>query len=508
MQPKRRVGFVAGIMFLSTAVIAAPGLASGLVVTDLTSALTPSDLAGQLAGSGVAISNVSFVGDERAAGAVTGGDGIIGFDAGVILSSGKATDVVGPNQSSSTTTAFGLPGDPDLDELAGESVDTYDAAVLEFDFVPDGETVFFRYVFGSEEYNEYVSEPLTGVNDTFGFFVNGTNCATVPNPAGGTYPVTITTVNNGQPGIAPINSQLYINNDPYSPDSTGTTVPVGDLLDTEMDGLTVVLTCTAAVNEGVTNTMKLAIADGGDDVLDSWVLIQAGSLTTDPDPQPGTVNVQKVWIDADGETVTTTAPAGVVWSVDVTADGATHTLDGSSPSTSFQALPGTSISISESAVEGYTRVTGSQTVGSETIQCAGATETADFPGGATQQLTVCNRAEAEEPPPPVICEAPAAPAWAAHILKANGMSPQFPVSAPNAGKGKGGKPGTINLVASVAHHMGSGVGEAGTDFSGVPKDQQEAYGAAVRSYLESLTGGSLAMPDGWPPAECEPITEA
>ena len=53
-----------------------------------------------------------------------------------------------------------------------------------------------------------------------------------------------------------------------------------------MDGLTTVLTCSAAVTANQTNTMKLAIGDVGDGAYDSNVFIEAGSLTTEP---PGDV---------------------------------------------------------------------------------------------------------------------------------------------------------------------------------------------------------------------------
>lgn len=162
-----------------------------------------------------------------------GGTGIIGLEDGMILSSGQAVDVVGPNALPNTTTAFGTPGDPDLAVLAG--VPTHDAAILEFDFEvgADAEEVFFQYVFGSEEYNEYVE---ADVNDVFAFWINDVNCALVGDPA---VPVSVDTINNGRPGVAPTNPHLFINNDPVNADTTGGTVPSGDLLDTEMDGLTV-----------------------------------------------------------------------------------------------------------------------------------------------------------------------------------------------------------------------------------------------------------------------------
>ena len=136
--------------------------------------------------------------------------------------------------------------------LAG--VATNDAAILQFDFVPQFSTVQFDYVFGSEEYLEYVNE---GFNDVFGFFVNGVNCATVPGTEG--TPVSVDTINTG------VNTGFFRNN-------------AGASIDTELDGLTTMLQCDAAVNPGVTNTMRLAIADGGDSILDSAAFIRAGSL--------------------------------------------------------------------------------------------------------------------------------------------------------------------------------------------------------------------------------------
>lgn len=232
---------------------------------------TATQVAQSLLGAGVTISNVTFTGDTRAGGTFAGALAPVGFDAGVILSSGNIADSVGPNEGDSTTTQFEIPGDVDLTALSG--FPTHDASVLEFDFVPDGDKIFFRYVFGSEEYNEYVN---TEFNDSFGFFINGTNCATVGTGGGGALPVTINTINNGNPfGAGTItNPALYRNNDPNDPGPPA--------IDSELDGLTVILTCTASVNKSVTNHMKLAIADASDDRLDSVVFIEKGSLSTKP----------------------------------------------------------------------------------------------------------------------------------------------------------------------------------------------------------------------------------
>jgi hypothetical protein len=50
-----------------------------------------------------------------------------------------------------------------------------------------------------------------------------------------------------------------------------------------MDGLTVVLRVTATVRPNETNHIKLAIADAGDDIYDSWVLIRAQSFVSVPE---------------------------------------------------------------------------------------------------------------------------------------------------------------------------------------------------------------------------------
>lgn len=237
----------------------------GLVVDDLTGALTPDDLADSLAGTGIMISSVTYTGADPAAGGFSGGDGIIGFDTGIILGSGAVGDVVGPNTLPNVTTANSTPGDADLDALSGFT--TFDASVLEIDFVPDGDSVFFRYVFSSDEYNEYVNSSF---NDVFAFYINGVNCALVNGE-----PISINTVNNGNPfGTLPnSNPGLYINND--CDDG-------GCPHNTEMDGFTTVLTCGANVTANVTNTLKLAIADASDSSYDSNVFIEGGSLTTVP----------------------------------------------------------------------------------------------------------------------------------------------------------------------------------------------------------------------------------
>jgi hypothetical protein len=243
------------------ALLAAATARAGLQTSDLGQGITPQDMVATLLGGGVSVSNIQYTGATNASGVFCSGDGIIGFKTGILLTSGSAANVIGPNNSPGATTDNGLPGDTDLDGLAGTT--TFDAAVLNFDFVPDSDTVQFQYVFGSEEYNEFVGSPF---NDVFGFFVNGVNFALIP---GTSLPVTITNVNNGfSSGISTgpcMNCAFFIDN-------------VDAHLNTQLDGLTRVFTFTAPVVAHQVNHLKIGVADASDHVLDSAVFIEAGSL--------------------------------------------------------------------------------------------------------------------------------------------------------------------------------------------------------------------------------------
>lgn len=255
--------------------------------------LTPEQLVRDvLVGSCVEVFNVTFNGQpgtilNEQAGKFTAGANVnLGLPTGVILGSGNVLGAVGPNNSGSYSLGGGNFnfGDPDLTTLSG--VTTHDAAILEFDFIPSGDELSFRYVFGSEEYNEYV---CATVNDVFGFFLSGPgisgpysnnaiNLATLP---GSNVPVTINTVNNGTVGSSGSASNCsnldpnWTANNIYYVDNAGSAT-------IQYDGMTVVLTATSPVICGETYHIKLAIADGGDTAWDSGVFIEGGSFSSVP----------------------------------------------------------------------------------------------------------------------------------------------------------------------------------------------------------------------------------
>ena len=253
-----------------------------LTVTPLGGTLTAADLVDALVGPGIETTNQAYAYVSQASGTFSGGTGILGFESGVLLTSGNVENVVGPNQVDAVGTVNEAPGDPDLTVLAGAT--TRDASILSFTFVPSDTTVSFRYVFASDEYNEFVNQ---GFNDVFGFFVNGTNCAKVPDTD---VPVSIDTINNGS------HPDLYRDNE-----ISDGSAPI----DTEMDGLTVVLTCTATVTPDAPNTAKLAIADVGDFAVDSAVFLEAGSFSS------GATHTLSVTTSGDGDGSVSSSDDGI-----------------------------------------------------------------------------------------------------------------------------------------------------------------------------------------------------
>jgi hypothetical protein len=260
------------------------------------SALTPAaetnatNLVNNLLGPGVSLVGTPTlvsgftVSGQVASGTFTGGNASgLGFNTGIVLMSGRITEIDGPNSKANETLGTGgsgtgavlpsfghaAPGDAQLTALAGAP--TFDAAALTFQFqFGDGSVggnLFFNYVFGSEEYLDYVGSAF---NDVFGFFLDGQNIALLP--VAGSPPVTINNVNpNANPGF-------YRNN------VTNTNGVPSLGLDTQLDGITTVLQASKMnLGPGV-HTIKLAVGDTTDGILDAAVFIEAGSFSVIPEP--------------------------------------------------------------------------------------------------------------------------------------------------------------------------------------------------------------------------------
>ncbi|NKX43574.1 choice-of-anchor L domain-containing protein [Roseicyclus persicicus] len=217
---------------------------------------TAMQMAETMFGAGVEVVSASYTGDARSSaiyqnGAAAGD--VVPADSGVILSTGLATNFAGPNDSGSTgTNTAGVNGDKILNAVAG--VPTYDAAILECSFIPTGDTLTMQLTFGSEEYLEWVN---AGFNDAVAITVNG-------------QPATLT-IGDGEISIDNINTTSNANL--FRDNADGS-------FSTEMDGITVILTVKAPVIPGQVNTLRIAIADAGDSIYDSNLLIVADSIQT------------------------------------------------------------------------------------------------------------------------------------------------------------------------------------------------------------------------------------
>ncbi|MFO1325657.1 MAG: choice-of-anchor L domain-containing protein [Burkholderiales bacterium] len=239
----------------------------GPKISTVTQSNNAAALAAQLVGPGVTIANAKFTGAAEAAGTFAGGAASVGVDTGVVLSTGHVVNVRGPNESDSWSDINGTPGDPRLDALVAPEV-TFDAAILEFDVIPVANTVALRFVFASEEYNEFVGSPY---NDVLAIFVNGVNCANYNGR-----PVSVNSINND------VNKALYIDNE------TGTR-------NTEMDGLTVPLDCVAVVTPNAANHVVIAIADTADSIYDAAVFLSAGGIRSPGSGPPTNSSVIKAF---------------------------------------------------------------------------------------------------------------------------------------------------------------------------------------------------------------------
>jgi hypothetical protein len=232
--------------------------------------VTPQQLVqNYLVGAGVTVSNVTYNGtsgnitsDQIGTFATAGVAATqLGLPGGILMTSGKANIAIGPNGSGSAGSQVAGPGDPDLTTLCGST--TFDRAVIEFDFIPQNDTIRFRYVFGSEEFFEYCNQ----FNDAFGFFLSG------PGITG--------TFSNNSVNIArmpgSLNSYVTINN--ICDNALSRWNNAGGQY-YQYDGLTYVYTAWYVIQPCSTYHIKLVIGDAVDKSYDSGVFLEQNSFSS------------------------------------------------------------------------------------------------------------------------------------------------------------------------------------------------------------------------------------
>jgi outer membrane protein OmpA-like peptidoglycan-associated protein len=239
-----------------------------------------------LVGEGVVLKNysVSKTWSDEAFGYFEDSKSRLGMKKGLLMTTGGITGLCGKNTKPNMTNYTHQTADPnyrvvgrqsaftsaDLEKFLGGNQKTYDAIVIEMDIVPTADTLSFNYVFGSEEYDEFVGSTY---NDVFAFFISGkgiegqVNLAVVP---GTSDPVSVNSINNGANSTyrnRPSHPGYYVSN-------------LDGNLGIEYDGLTKLMEIKKAVTPYETYHLKLAIADVSDNAYDSGVLIEGHSIVS------------------------------------------------------------------------------------------------------------------------------------------------------------------------------------------------------------------------------------
>ncbi|SNB17097.1 conserved exported hypothetical protein [Flavobacterium psychrophilum] len=194
---------------------------------------------------------------------------------GVILTTGNVMNAPGPNNTVLSDGTLAWAGDSDLEmalALAGITIVSKNATVLEFDFKPLSPNFNFNFLFASEEYGNYQCFSP----DAFAFLLkNNTtgvtkNLAVIPST---TIPISVQTIRNSiyNPSCSSNNSNYF----GLFNDGTAATAAA-----TNYNGQTVVMNA-YATNLSTTDTyhIKLVIADGvNDNKIDSAVFLGGGSF--------------------------------------------------------------------------------------------------------------------------------------------------------------------------------------------------------------------------------------
>jgi gliding motility-associated-like protein len=219
--------------------------------------------------SNVTVAGGNFVDGSKSWGFFNGNGSSFPFQNGIILATGKISNAPGPNTYLSDDGGnMGWGGDQDLNQALNLS-NTFNATVLEFDFIPLGNKISFEFIFSSEQYLSNPNSNQCNFTDGFAFLLKETgtsqpyqNLAVIP---GTNIPVKVNTV-RGPGTICPQANAQYF--DAFN----GTEHP------TNYNGQTKVLIAQSDVTPGVQYHIKLVIADEGNHRFDSAIFLGGGSF--------------------------------------------------------------------------------------------------------------------------------------------------------------------------------------------------------------------------------------
>jgi gliding motility-associated-like protein len=250
---------------------------------NVNTSFTANDLVDKLIGTNntcLSVSNVSVTGYNsggiKSYGYVNANSSGFEISEGILLTSGDAANSPGSLTGiQSFGNNSGWDGDNDLETAAG-IYNTTNATILEFDFIPNTNKISFDYMFLSEQYLRQGDPGTCGYTDGFAFLIKKTtdtnykNLALVPNT---NTPITSETVRGPGGSCQESNSQYFGH---YNPNGSPTS----------FNGQTAILTAETDVIPGTKYHIKLVIADQGNGLYDSGVILKAGSLVGSKDLGP------------------------------------------------------------------------------------------------------------------------------------------------------------------------------------------------------------------------------
>ena len=268
ISPHRIAALTATFTAAALSLLTAPAIAFSVGATNNTETLKNQLLGTQTAG----LSNfsVSVTGNSAAFGTFTKDP--FGLQSGVVLSTGRVSNIPGRNMKDNVMT-----NGSDLNTDFGAKGEAGDLTQLNLSFFVDStaEKLFFEYVFASEEFPEFGGSEF---NDSFELLLNGNNLAKLSDGKA-------VTINNLVPNADNRSTDHpdYINN----PAVTGLAANI-----IKLDGFTKVLSFEGLLKQNQTNVLSIRVQDMGDGNLDSAVFIKGGSVSTqkaEAVPEPMTV---------------------------------------------------------------------------------------------------------------------------------------------------------------------------------------------------------------------------
>ena len=278
---RRRLGILARGLVATGGVAILTLSVSGATVDEATQALLTSSASAFLAGASLQGSNEQIeVLSSEIAGFGTDGETF------VVLSSGKAAEVIGDPEDFASTSFDWTPNEG----ISPDGYPVYDAVALEVDLLLPGnaETLGFGFAFGTEENPTYLGSPFQDFFQALLLSSTGELLADTALLPDGT-PVT---VDNAAAFSNAVNGHSHAPTPPFSPNT-----------ECSMNAMTEQFPVSVDVKEhaGDLVTLVFLLADAADSVLDSAVFLDGLFLTTADAPRSGSPRVRILG---------TSAPAG------------------------------------------------------------------------------------------------------------------------------------------------------------------------------------------------------